>query len=327
MKLDTRTAFGGGADRPLVSVIIPTRDRPELLEEALESVDAQTYDPIEVVVVDGSTPPLSEAFIEASLGENRSVVYRRGPRRGAAAARNAGIRSAAGDYLSFLDDDDRWLPSKVERQVERLTSVARSIGIVYTGQRSIDEEGRTIAVSSPRTRGEVTEALLRGARMTPFSSVMVRTDLAEAAGLLDEELPVWEDLDWYIRLSRHGEVDCIDDALTVRRMADHDQLTDQFETIRDVAYPRFIAKHRSLAAEYGPKCERAFIASRLLGLAHAGLENGEYGAAVRALVRALRQSPGYGRAYLYLLAALGGPMTYRPSRWLRRQVASARAQG
>lgn len=307
-------------------MIVPTRDRPRLLEQALASIDAQTYHPIEVVVVDGSTQPLSKAFVEASLGEDRTVVYQRGPRRGAAAARNAGIRSATGDCLSFLDDDDRWLASKIQRQIDRFESGGPDIGVVYTGQRSVDSTGRTLAVSSPGTRGDVTEALLRGARMTPFSGVMVRRSVADSAGPLDEKLPVWEDLDWYIRLSTHGSVESIRDPLTVRRMADHDQITDQFETIRDVAYPRFVAKHRELAAEFGPGCERALIASRLLDVAHAGLEHGEYVAAVRLLTRALRRSPGYAQAYLYLLSALGGPVTYRPSRWLRRQLSGIRSR-
>jgi glycosyltransferase involved in cell wall biosynthesis len=303
-----------------VSVIIPTRDRRGLLEQALESVEAQTYNPIEVVVVDGSTRPVSRAFVEEAVGQDTTVVCRRGPRRGAAAARNAGIRFAEGDYLSFLDDDDRWLPSKVMRQIDQFESEGSRIGVVYTGQRSVDAKGRTIAVSSPSTRGDVTEALLRGARMTPLSGVMVRRSIVDAAGLFDERLPVWEDLDWYIRLSTHGDVESIADLLTIRRMAEHDQLTDRFETIRDVAYPRFVAKNRPLAAEYGPNCERAMVAARLLDVAHAGLENDEFASGVSLLVQALLRSPRSWEIYPYLLAAVGGPATFRSARWLHRRA-------
>lgn len=307
-------------DRPVVSVIVPTRNRPTLLEQALTSVAAQTYDRLEVVVVDGSTTPVPRSRIEAFLGADHDLVCRRDPGQGVAAARNVGIGAASGANLAFLDDDDQWMETKVHRQVERLEQAGSRVGVVYTGQRSVDAADRTVGVRIPRTRGDVTETLLRGGGLTPFSGVMVRSSLVDDVGVLDEQLPVWEDLDWHIRLSRHCRVESIPEPLTIRRMGNHEQLTDQFETIRDVAYPRFVSKHRALATEYGSGCVRAMIASRLLDVAHAALENGEYLEAVRLLGRSLRQSPRPNRAYLYLLVALGGPVTYRPARWIRRRI-------
>jgi glycosyltransferase involved in cell wall biosynthesis len=304
---------------PLVSVIVPTRDRHDFLDRALSSIGEQTYDAIETVVVDGSTTPVSDQRVRSSVGRPSTLRIKRGPRRGAAAARNVGITAAEGEYLAFLDDDDEWEPTKVERQVARLRSNP-AVGVVYTGQRSVDAAGHTQRVRCPRLRGNVTEALLRGADITPLSAAMVRTSLVDRVGLLDEHLPVWEDLDWYVRLSRYTEFEPVADPLIVRRMGDHDQLSDQFETIRDVAFPRYVAKHRSLAAEFGPDCERAMVASRLLDVAHAGLEQGAYLAALPLLARSVRLSPRSHRAKLYLLAALGGPLTYRPARWLWRRV-------
>ena len=96
----------------LVSVIIPTYNRARFLKEALESVLAQTYRPLEIIVVDdGSTdetPRVVTAF---------SVRHVRGPRRGVVAARNRGILLARGEFLAFLDSDDLWLPEKISRQV------------------------------------------------------------------------------------------------------------------------------------------------------------------------------------------------------------------
>lgn len=304
---------------PLVSVIVPTRNRQDLLERALSSISEQTYDAIETIVVDGSTTPLSYGCVRSSLREPSKLRLRRGPQRGAAAARNLGITAAQGEFLAFLDDDDEWEPTKVERQVARLRGNP-AVGVVYTGQRSVDAAGDTQRVRCPRLRGNVTETLLRGVDITPLSAAMVRTSLVERVGLLDEHLPVWEDLDWYVRLSRHTEIEPVAEPLVVRRMGDHDQLTDQFETIRDVALPRFVTKHRSLAAGFGPDCERAMVASRLLDVAHAGLEQGAYLAALPLLARSVRLSPESHRAKLYLLAALGGPVTYRPARWLWRRV-------
>lgn len=305
---------------PLVSVIVPTRDRLSLLERALASVGAQTYDRLEVIVVDGSTDPLPTGRLSAALGSRYGLTYRRGPQKGAAAARNVGITTAEGEFLAFLDDDDEWEPTKVERQVDHLRGNL-GVGVVYTGQRSVNAAGHTQRIRCPRLRGKVTEALLQGIDITPLSAAMVRTSLVDRVGLLDEHLPVWEDLDWYIRLSRYTEFEPVAEPLLVRRMGGHDQLTDQFETIRDVAFPRFVAKHRPLAAGFGPDCERAMVASRLLIVAHAGLEQGAYLAALPLLARSVRLSPRSHRAKLYLLAALGGPLTYRPARWLWRRVA------
>jgi glycosyltransferase involved in cell wall biosynthesis len=291
-----------------------------MLAEALESINRQSHDRIEVVVVDDSTDSVPRSRVAEILGNVERVVVRRGPGEGAAAARNIGIRVATGDYLAFLDDDDRWLESKVEQQVALLREAGPEVGVVYTGQRAVDGRGRTLDLRTPRTRGDVTEALLRGAKMTPFSAVLVRASLIDEVGLLDEQLPVWEDLDWYIRLSRHCRVESIPAPLTIRRMGDHDQLTDRFETIRDVAFPRFVAKHRALAASFGPDCERAMVASRLLDVAHASLETGRYREALRLLTGVIRRTPRSGRAYLYLLAALAGPVSYRPLRWCRRLV-------
>src|SRR5262245_21923057 len=106
-------------EEPLVSVIVPTRDRPTLLARALASIDAQTFCAGEIIVVDdGSQNPPHEVI--AGFPSVRLIVL---PRRGgAAAARNVGIRASRGEFVAFLDDDDAWLPSKLERQVELLAA-------------------------------------------------------------------------------------------------------------------------------------------------------------------------------------------------------------
>lgn len=309
---------------PLVSVIVPTRNRHDFLERALSSISEQTYDAIETIVVDGSTTPLSYGRVRAELRESSELLLRRGPRRGAGAARNVGITAAKGEFLAFLDDDDEWEPTKIERQVDRFAESDPSVGVVYTGQRSVNSRGETIGTRCPQTRGMVTEPLLRGADMTPFSGVMVEASLVPRVGLLDEQLPVWEDLDWYIRLSQHCAIESITQPLLIRTMGDHTQLTDQFKTIRDRAFPRFVRKHRQLAASYGSGCERAMVASRLRDLGHTGLEQGYHREARALLGRAVRTNPTAWRTYPYFISAIGGSLTYRPARWLGRQLAGLR---
>jgi glycosyltransferase involved in cell wall biosynthesis len=118
------TDFRGGensvariSEGPLVSVVIPTRDRPDLLREALDSVRAQSFTDYEiVVVVNGPDNPQTPATLEAARAADCIVV--RVERAGIGPALNAGVRTARGRWIAFLDDDDLWLPNKLEVQLK-----------------------------------------------------------------------------------------------------------------------------------------------------------------------------------------------------------------
>ena len=119
------------AAEPLVSVVVPTRDRPELLRRAVTAILGQTYGgPIECVVVfDQSDPDLPWA----DLPPGRTLVVVRNDRSpGLAGARNSGILAATGELVAFCDDDDEWLPEKLTRQVARLLATP-SAAVATTG--------------------------------------------------------------------------------------------------------------------------------------------------------------------------------------------------
>jgi glycosyltransferase involved in cell wall biosynthesis len=305
--------MGTDGDDPLVSAVLITRDRPAKFRAALDSVLEQTYDRLEVIVVDGSEESVESTARRRAEGRCR-VRYRRDDGEGPGAARNIGIRAAEGTFVAFLDDDDRWDPRKIQRQVATFDP---AVGTVVTGQYTV-REGVRVGGRTPSLSGRVTEALLRGAPGCPTSSVMVRRDLIDRAGGFDEELPIWEDREWYIRLSKHGEFRSVPARLVRRGVDDHDRLTDNYRAARDVAYPRFLSKHRSLAAEYGPGCERAFVASLSLRLAALAIETGHYHDARRHLRRALRNDPFELRTWLYLFLSLGGHPVHDAARRLRR---------
>jgi glycosyltransferase involved in cell wall biosynthesis len=311
---------------PLVSAVVPTYGRrPDLFRAAVESVRRQTYDDIELVVVDDSPENVSAWLDGDDAGFTDVVRVRNGGHDGAAAARNTGIRAASGSLIGFLDDDDRWFPTKVERQVAAFTDEA--VGLVCTGQQH-GTEGTTTNVSVPTVRGDVTEALLSGAMLGPTSTAMVRAAVVRDAGeLFDERLHCWEDKEWYIRLSRHCLFEPVQEPLVYRHSGAHEQLTDasDFETLRDRTRPLLLSKHRELAAEFGSRCERRFVATTARLLAAAALSAGRYGDARRYAGEALRHAPGSLRALQYLLAAIGGRYTHVPLRTLRRQLVRLRA--
>jgi glycosyltransferase involved in cell wall biosynthesis len=299
-------------EQPLVSVVLITRDRPAKLEGALASLRDQSYPALELVVVDGSQESV-EPLVRRHAGD-LPVTYCRDDGTGAGAARNVGMRAATGTYVAFLDDDDRWLPRKVERQVE---TFAPDVGTVYTGQFTV-RDGERVGGRTPSLSGWVTEELLRGTACSPTSTIMVRRTLIEETGGFDERFPVWEDREWYVRLSQHGTFQPVPAQLVHRGLGDYDQLTDDFEAVRDVAYPLFLEKHRKLAADYGRSCERALVASLSRMAASSGIAAGRYAEARRYILRSLRHDPFQQLTWLYLLVSLGGQPVHGAARRLQR---------
>lgn len=169
-----------GRSRPLVSVVIPTYNRVEYCRAAVRSAIAQTYRPVEVVVVDdGSTDETPEVFASA----RDPVVYVRQANSERAAARNRGVAEAKGDYVAFLDSDDFWEPRHIERSVELLAAHPRAAlafgRAVYTTERGTPVRE---APSPDLKRGLVESsasiaAISRDFIPFPLSSVVARREI------------------------------------------------------------------------------------------------------------------------------------------------------
>ncbi len=185
---------------PTISVIVRTRDRPELLAEALGSLVASTYRRFEVVLVnDGGEPPAVPADFPCSV-----QVVDLQPGRGRAAAANAGIAAAGGDYVAFLDDDDLVEPE----HLATLAGLVQAAGvrIAYTdaavGTYELDGESgwRRSERRLPYSRDFDPELLLFD-NYIPFNTLLIERRLLDEAGELDEVLPFFEDWDYLIRLA------------------------------------------------------------------------------------------------------------------------------
>ncbi|WP_336135426.1 glycosyltransferase family 2 protein [Natronomonas amylolytica] len=312
-------------NQPRVSVVIPTYNRSEYLPEAVESVVEQTYDSIELFIVDdGSPEPVAETLTGCDLDRLDSVTFiRHNENRGANVARNNGIRAATGEYVAFLDDDDRWHESKVSRQVETFESSAPEVGVVYTGKRTNSPAGTT--VSAPTAEGDVVEDLLRGTNFGQFSSVMVGADAIEAAGLPDERFPAWQDREWFFRLAKHCHFKPVRETLTFRRGGTPNNITSNFEAKRDVAYPLFVEKHYPFAREHGLYLARMFLATMRRNLARSAVHAGRYQEARKYFLWAFLANPLFRPVYPDLIASLGGKWTYESASSLRKKVTKLRA--
>ena len=195
---------------PTISVIIPAYNRAHSIGRALDSVFAQGFADLEVIVVDdGSTdgtPDLCEA-----RSEPRLRTLRHGANRGAAAARNTGIGAALGVYCALLDSDDAWFPDKLERQLAFLRGRGGHCQACCTGYRILDGRGSRDYRPAPVER----QRLLLGCDLSPGSTLLAERAVFAEVGPFDEALPRYEDWDWLLRYDRDHELAVLPDPLAV----------------------------------------------------------------------------------------------------------------
>lgn len=196
---------------PRVSVIIPTYSHREHVGRTLESVFAQTWRDFEVIVVDDGSRDGTEALLRP-LAERGEIRYLRQENRGAAAARNAGLALARGEYAAFLDDDDLWPADKLEWQVAALgSSAALAVGGTMRVFGPDEEPEVPAATAGEAVRAVLLDDLYRdgNAFQTP-GQALIRRDALLRAGGFDETLWGADDYDLWMRLIRLGEVRSID---------------------------------------------------------------------------------------------------------------------
>jgi glycosyltransferase involved in cell wall biosynthesis len=298
-----------GNDPPLVSVVTPAFNVAWCIGRAIDSVLAQTHRACELIVVnDGSTDD-TNAVLEGYRGRITVIEQEN---RGMSAARNVAIAQAHGDYVAFLDADDRWLPDKVERQVALLRS-RPDVGFCSTAARVEDEQGRLLNLwECPRGQTEMLATLFaeNAAIAGGCSAVMVRRSLLDRVGLFDESLRGFEDPDLWMRLAAVSGYHCIDEPLAVILRRER-SVSRNLDAMRFSAL-RSMHKNRTLLP---PALRGRFWRNCLAGVytdyAKPAYRAGRLGQAYADTLRALWLSPvGRGRLCLGLLRdfTLGRPV-------------------
>ncbi len=191
-------------DAPFVSVVMPAYNSAAYIEEALDSVFAQTFRDFEVVVVNDASTDGTSAILERYRRQGRIRVVRHQRNRGLAAARNSGIRAARGTYVSFLDSDDIWRPEKLEFHMSILRKDPEIVLLSNDGMvfRDGDRVQFPPLPEQPRLRPVSWMRLLMGSCPLSASSAIVRRDALEEVGLFDDSLRAAEDRDLWMRLTR-----------------------------------------------------------------------------------------------------------------------------
>lgn len=277
---------------PSVGVVIPTRDRPEELRRALAAVLGQEYrGEVEVIVVfDGSQPDRSLEQESVRTIENMRTS-------GLAGARNSGILSLDTDLVAFCDDDDEWLPGKLETQVHALIAGGADFAttgvLVSYGDRTVPRLAGTDVISR--------EQLIRSRMAMLHSSTFLirRQQLLETIGLVDESIPGAQGEDWdlLIRAAGRHPIVHVDEPLVRVFWSANSYFGRRWDT-KLASLRWMLERHPELARD-----RRA--AARVYGqLAFAHAAQGEVGDAFSWSARAVLRSPFEPRAYLAAVVAL-----------------------
>lgn len=201
--------------KPLVSVIIPSYDSARFVVAAVQSALAQTYSPVEIIVVDdGSTDDTRERLLSC-VGPVRYVYQSNG---GPSKARNRGLQEARGELIAFLDADDQWMPEKLIKQWGCLRANPDA-GLIHTDTYQLYEPtGQQVYVDHGKKRfsGRCYTELFWGNRITT-STVLVPRQCLDQVGPFDERIRGAEDMDLWLRIARHHSLDYVNEPLVLYR--------------------------------------------------------------------------------------------------------------
>lgn len=206
--------------QPLVSVIIPTYSRPNNLVRAVESVLAQTYKNIEIIVVDdnGENTPyqIETANVLIDFVTQGKITYlKHNINKNGSAARNTGIKASKGEFIAFLDDDDEYKPLKIEKQVDALEN-NQEYEAVYCGFQII-KNNKVLKSVQPSKKGNLQYELLTGKwGFGTGSNPMFKRRVFDTIGLFDDSFIRHQDLEIMVRFFREKYIYAVPDILINR---------------------------------------------------------------------------------------------------------------
>lgn len=227
---------------PTVSAVVTTYERPEKVRRAIESVWDQTYDDVQLVVVeDGSDSGVEQWLYRHGSG---ATYVCHDKNRGLAAARNSGLEHSNGDFVAYLDDDDEWKPRRVEAQVEAWREWAddADLAVVYCPVEVRTPDGEHVTTIQPTNEGNLREAIKVEGALTLSSSCLFDREVLETVGGFDEGLPSGIDHDIWMTLAVHDyAARAIDEPLVISYDSDEaDMMTDTAARIYGVR--RYVEK-------------------------------------------------------------------------------------
>lgn len=312
-----------GTEYPKVSVVIPTYNRANLLSRTVQSVLAQTFADYEIIIIDDCSKDNTQTVI-SKFDDLRIRPIRHDRNKGASAARNTGIRNAWGEYIAFLDDDDEWLPTNLEDQVQVLDSSSDRVGLVYGWMDTVeDSSGRLIPDRRNTISGEVFEDAL-GFNSPPTPTILVRLSVAREVGGFDESLSIHEDSDFFLRICQRYEVGILPKVVAKRHVEHgYDRLSDNTSDIL-LASSKILKAHMtrfSSELDQHPKARSAIL--RYFAVVE--MMRVERWQSAQAFLTSIKLDPRSGETLVYSRLMLKLFIWYAtPLRKFRRQARNAR---
>ena len=234
----------------LVSVVIPAYNAEATLDETLRSVRAQSHAALEIIVVDDGSTDTTRGIAERHAANDARVQVLHQANAGVAAARNAGWQHAGSELIAFLDADDLWAPSKIERQLAALQSAGERVGLVYCWFATIDHASRITAMhDGPQWQGDVTQPILMNNFVGNGSAALIRRDALVGAGGFDPGLQArgaqgCEDYLLYFRVAKAWHF-----ALVPERMVGYRQLPQNMSSNRPRMLRSWMLVHDEMIAQ------------------------------------------------------------------------------
>ncbi len=309
----------------LVSVIITTYngDTRGFLGSAIQSVLRQTFHDIELIIVDDGSLDKTPEVCRELVGPR--VKYIRQANAGVGAARNTGIGAASGGFICFLDDDDEWAPTKVERQLEEFRKGSSRLGLVYTAIELIDEAGNVVGLQRHEVPAEPYKSLFFYNFVDAPSSVMVRASVLRQVGKFFNDVFVpaiqgCEDRDLWIRVAREYEIAAVPEPLVQYRLPGRRQQMSRNIAQMEQSELTMLALALKSAPPEIAKLSNSAHSSTLTRIAMEYFAAGEYDT-FRDRVRKIIRLGGSSRALLLRFALSFSPPTVRMSRRVARRLA------
>ncbi len=209
-----------------VSVVIPTYNRSEKLRRAIKSVLDQSHRNFELIVIDDNSEDDTEEVVEG-FGDDRIVYHRNKKNLGGGGARNLGIRESSAEYIAFLDDDDEWLPRKLEKQLKAIKGAPASYCGVYTGLTKY-RGGKPLTQKMIAREGDIFHDLLWENIIGSTSVILLRKGCVTEVGGFTQGLPASQELDLYLRLAEKYEFGCVPESLVKYHIHKDNQITSDY---------------------------------------------------------------------------------------------------
>ncbi len=239
-------------NNPKVSVVVTTLQRPLLLKRAVRSVLEQTYEALEVLVVEDGSDSGIEEWVE-SLPNAKYLRHREN--MGLPAARNTGLSLAEGKYVAFLDDDDEWLPEKIKEQVALAESKPEA-DVVYCGNKIVNEKGKLIKEGRPRIKGDIRSEIVRkGLSTVPSSCLFVKESLQRIGGF-DQDLKSHIDYDIWMKMAKNSyKADFVPKPLVISYCGSREKMTLDIDS-RIEATESYLRKWKPEIEKWTDEAER-----------------------------------------------------------------------